>query len=103
MKIINTYDEILSHYNMKLNHAREELEDALRSLGELEVLAAEGWQGRAAEAFGERLEQLRHEMTAPREEMEEIRRLLAGLGRAIEEEIRLLMEEQAKSRNAGPI
>lgn len=103
MKIINTYEETLSHYNMKLNHAQEELEDALRGLGELEILAAEGWQGRAAEAFEERLEQLRHEMTAPREEMEEIRRLLAGLGRTIEEEIRLLMEEEAKNRNAGPI
>ena len=36
MEIINTYDETISHYSMKLNHAEDELNLALKGLQELE-------------------------------------------------------------------
>ena len=41
MEIINTFDETISHYCMKLNHAQEELDLALKGLQELEWLAAD--------------------------------------------------------------
>ena len=32
MEIINTYDETIAHYSMKLSHAEEELNLALKGL-----------------------------------------------------------------------
>ena len=43
MEIINTYDETLSHYIMKISHAEEELGDALKGFEELIYLGQEGW------------------------------------------------------------
>ena len=101
MEIINTYEETLAHYNRKLSHAEEELEDALKGLQELEILASEGWQGKASEAFRDRIQELSRQMAAPRQEFEEIRRSLSQLGAAIEEEIRLLMEAEAAKAAAA--
>ena len=98
MEIINTYNETISHYNMKLGHAEDELNDAIRYLQELEVMAYDGWSGPAAEAFRDRVEELAREMAAPREHFEQIRQALAQLRSAIEEEIRVLMEEEASAK-----
>ncbi|MCI8401319.1 MAG: hypothetical protein HFI38_04375 [Lachnospiraceae bacterium] len=101
MEIVNTYEETLSHYNMKLNHAGEELDEAMRELGELELLMENGWQGKAAMAFYDRLRELSRQAAAPREDFDEIRGALSQLQAAIREEIRLLTEEEAEAAGAG--
>ena len=98
MEIINTYDETISHYNMKLGHAEDELNDDIRYLQELEIMASDGWSGPAAEAFRDRAQELAREMAAPRDNFEQIRRALVQLRSAIEEEIRVLMEEEAAAK-----
>lgn len=95
MEIINTYSETIAHYNMKLGHAEDELNDAIRYLQELEIMASDGWNGPAADAFCSRVEELEREMAFPRDNFEQIRRALAQLRSAMEEEIRTLMEEAA--------
>lgn len=95
MEIINTYDETISHYNMKLNHAEDELNLALKGLQELEFLAADGWQGAAGSAILEKLLEIRREALTPRSDMEQIRASLSQLGVVIEEEIRSLEAEAA--------
>lgn len=100
MEIVNTYEETLSHYKGKLNHAEEELEDALKGFQELEMLALEGWQGKASEAFRDRIAELSRQAAGPKEDFEEIRHAFAQLGNAIEEQIRLLMEAEAKAAAA---
>lgn len=101
MEIINTYDETLAHYNMKLNHAEEELDDALRSVKELGLLAAAGWMGPAASSFGERVEDLTREMREPKQGIDQVRQALAQLRMTIEDEIRALMEEEAAAARAA--
>ncbi len=101
MEIINTYDETLAHYRMKLNHAEEELEDALRKAKELELLAAAGWMGPAAASFGERTQELIREIEEPRRNIDQVRQALAQLRITIKEEIRVLMEEEARAAQAA--
>lgn len=102
MEIINTYEDTLSHYNRKLDHVGEELEDALKGLQELEILASEGWQGKASRAFCDRLTELSRQMTLPKNELDEIRRALSQMGAVIREEIRLFMEAEAAKAAAAP-
>lgn len=102
MEIVNTYEETLAHYRMKLSHAEDELNDALKGLQELEILAEDGWQGRAGSELLGRLTELRREASAPGEDMEQIRVSLAQLGTAVEEEIRSL-EAEAAAAAAGLI
>ena len=101
MEIINTYDETISHYSMKLNHAEDELNLALKSLQDLEFLAAEGWQGVAGGAVMNKLAEIRRDALAPRNDMEQIRSSLAQLGVVIEEEIRSLEAEMAAAAAAN--
>lgn len=101
MEIVNTYEETLSHYQMKLNHAEEELEDALKGLRELEVLASDGWQGKASMAFYDRLTELSRQMAAPKNDFDEIRQALSQLRAAIQGDIRLLMEGEADAAMAA--
>ncbi len=101
MEIINTYDETIAHYSMKLNHAQDELELALKGLQELEFLAADGWQGEAGSAFLEKLLEIRSEAQAPRSDMEQIRASLSQLGVMIEEEIRTLEAAAAAAAVIG--
>ena len=101
MEIINTYDETISHYSMKLNHAEDELNLALKSLQDLEFLAAEGWQGVAGSAVMNKLAEIRRDALAPRNDMEQIRSSLAQLGVVIEEEIRSLEAEMAAAAAAA--
>ena len=95
MEIINTYDETISHYSMKLGHAEEELALALKGLQELEMLAGDGWQGTAGRAVIDKLSEIRSEAQAPLRDMEQIRASLSQLGVVIEEEIRSLEAEMA--------
>ena len=101
MEIINTYDETLAHYNMKLNHAEEELCGAIQKAGELGALAAAGWMGPAASSFGERTEDLLRELREPRQSIDQVRQALAALRTTIEDEIRTLMEEEAAAAEAA--
>ena len=95
MEIINTYDETIAHYSMKLNHAEDELNLALKGLQDLEFLAADGWQGAAGSALIEKLLEIRRDALAPRNDMEQIRSSLSQLSVVIEEEIRSLEAEAA--------
>lgn len=101
MEIINTYDETISHYSMKLNHAEDELNLALKGLQELEFLAGDGWHGTAGSAVINKLLEIRGEAQAPRRDMEQIRSSLAQLNVVIEEEIRALQAEAAAAASAG--
>ena len=87
MEIINTFDETISHYCMKLNHAQEELDLALKGLQELEWLAADGWQSQAGSAVSDKLMEIRSEALATQRDMEMVRSSLSQLGVMIEEEI----------------
>lgn len=101
MEIINTYDETIAHYSMKLSHAEEELNLALKGLQELEILAADGWQGIAGGEMITKLQDVRREALAPRNDMEQIRSSLAQLGTVIEDEIRSLEAEAAAAAAAA--
>ena len=101
MEIINTYDETISHYSMKLNHAEDELNLALKGLQELEMLAADGWQGTAGNAVLNKLLEIRGEAQAPRGDMEQIRAALSQLSVVIEDEIRSLQAEMAAAEAAA--
>lgn len=90
MEIINTYDETIAHYQMKLNHVEEELNEALHILRELELLAADSWVGQSGDAVVEKFLELRNEAQGPRGDMEQIRGALTQLGAVIEDEIRSL-------------
>ncbi len=97
MEIINTYDETLSHYIMKISHAEEELGDALKGFEELIYLGQEGWNTPAGHQAEEKIEQLRREVIPIQGDMEEICTALRQLGAAVEEEIRLLKEQAAQA------
>lgn len=101
MEIVNTYEETLAHYSMKLSHAEDELNDAIKGLSELELLTGEGWQGRAGSEMAARLAELKREAAAPRDDMEQIRMALNQLRAAIEEEIRSLEAEAAAAAAAA--
>ena len=101
MEIINTYDETIAHYNMKLNHAEEELTLALKGLQELEFLAGDGWQGTAGKAVIDKLLEIRSEAQAPMREMEQMRSSLSQLSVVIEDEIRSLEAEMAAAAAMG--
>ena len=101
MEIINTYDETISHYSMKLNHAEDELNLALKGLQELEFMAGDGWKGIAGTAVLDKLLEIRREALAPKGDMEQIRASLSQLTGVIEEEIRSLEAEMAAAAAAN--
>ncbi len=101
MEIVNTYDETISHYSMKLNHAEDELNLALKGLQELEFLAGDGWKGTAGNAVVNKLLEICSEAQAPRSDMEQIRASLSQLSVVIEEEIRSLEAEMAAAAAAS--
>ena len=101
MEIINTYDETIAHYSMKLNHAEDELNLALKGLQELEFLAGDSWKGTAGSAVINKLLEIRNEAVAPRRDMEQIRSSLTQLSVVIEEEIRSLEAEMAAAAAAA--
>ena len=100
MTIVNTYDETISHYNMKLNHAEDELNLALKGLQELEFLAGDGWKGTAGSAVINKLLEIRNEAVAPKRDMAQIRASLSQLSVVIEDEIRSLEAEMAAAAAA---
>ena len=100
MQIINSYDETIAHYQMKLNHAEDELNQALRELQELEWMMAEGWQGTAGSAVRDKLLEIHNEVQAPKRDMEQIHSSLSQLGAVIEEEIRTLEAQMAAAAAA---
>lgn len=101
MQIINSYDETIAHYQMKLNHAEEELNQALKGLQDLEFLVGEGWHGTAGDAVMNKLTEIRSELQNPRRDMEQIRSSLSQLGTVIEEEIRVLEAQMAATTLAS--
>lgn len=100
MVIINTYDETLAYYTGKLAHAEEELQETLRQLKQMEILAGDGWQGPAGESAMIRLQELQQELRKPVDEIDQIRRDLNRLSNVIEEEIRALAAEAAANTSA---
>ncbi len=86
MEIINSYDDTIAFYRSRINYAEEELMDGLRILKELNAMAVSGWNSMAGNETALRLEELQKDGNQMRNDMEDVRRSLAQLEEAIEEE-----------------
>ncbi len=80
-----TFEDALVHYGNKLQEISDRIEALRENVRTTQIIAESGWQGRAGNAFRDKLLQLAKELSVSGGNVSDAKQLLTGIGAAYAE------------------